>query len=66
MTTEELEAQLLTTAKKLRLGVFFDRRALRAGQPWIIFRKNDCVLAEFHDLADSLAWLPKTSAPHAN
>lgn len=58
------EAELLETARRRRIGVYFDARARNAGQPWIILEKRGVTLAEFWDTDDAMAWLPAKEVKH--
>jgi len=53
------EQQLIDAARKNYLGVHFDGKAKRNGLPHIRFVKQGACLAEFHDIGDAFAWLPK-------
>lgn len=53
-----LQEQIQALAKRQRIGVYFDNRACRDGQPWIFFKKNGMCLRAFHDETDALAWFP--------
>lgn len=54
------EQQLIDTARKYYLGVFFSHPAKRKGLAWISFVKQGATLAEFHDIESAFAWLPQT------
>lgn len=59
MTIESSETLLVQRVLACKLSVFFDQRAKRAGQKWIIFKRHGHPLAEFNTTGEAMQWLPK-------
>jgi len=56
-----IQQQIQDLATRFCIGAYFDNRAKRDNKPWITFKHNGLVLADFFNEETALNWFPKDS-----